>query len=66
MYLRVTYLKKYEKINFFASLRKESEPELDPDPNLLVRCTDLDPDPHQNVTVPQHWLLLFQLTKIIT
>ncbi len=30
----------------------ESDPELDPDP--LVRGTD--PDPHQNVTDPQHCL----------
>jgi hypothetical protein len=31
-------------------MKKESDPKLDPDP--LVRGTD--PDPHQNVTDPQH------------
>jgi hypothetical protein len=31
------------------------DPELDPDPDPLVRGMDPDPDPHQNVTDPQHW-----------
>jgi hypothetical protein len=44
--------------------RKESNPELDPEPDSkpdpLVRSTDPgDPDPHQNVTDPQHWLIFF-------
>jgi hypothetical protein len=34
---------------------EESDPELVPDPDLLARGTD--PDPHQNVTDPQHWFL---------
>jgi hypothetical protein len=32
----------------------DSDPELDPDPDPFVSGTD--PDPHQNVTAPQHWL----------
>jgi hypothetical protein len=53
MCLWVSSKKKYEK-NFFAalqSLRKKSDPGLDPD--LFVRGAD--PDPHQNVTDPQHF-----------
>jgi hypothetical protein len=48
--------KKYEKKFFFASLKslkKESDPELDPDP--LVRGAD--PDLHLNVTDSQHCFL---------
>ncbi len=43
---------------FFASLKSlktESDPELDPDPDPLVRGTD--PDPHKNVTDHQHYFL---------
>jgi hypothetical protein len=36
------------------SLRKKSDPELDPEPDPLVRGKDTDPDPRQNVTDPQH------------
>ncbi len=32
-------------------MKKESDPELDPDPDPLIR----DTDPDQNVTAPQHW-----------
>ncbi len=39
---------------FCIQWRKESDPELDPDPDPLVRGTA--PDPHQNVTDPQHCL----------
>jgi hypothetical protein len=38
--------------------RKESDPELDPDPDPSIRGADpgiRDPCPHQNVTDPQHW-----------
>jgi hypothetical protein len=57
MCLRSSYKKIYEekKYFFFASLqsmKKGVGPELDPDPDPLVRGTD--PDPHQNVTDPQH------------
>ncbi len=37
---------------FQINEEKKSEPELDPDPDPLVRGTD--PDPHQNVTDPHH------------
>jgi hypothetical protein len=52
----VEYGEKY----FFASLkslRKKSDPELDPDPDPdpLVRGTESDPDPRQQVTDPRHW-----------
>jgi hypothetical protein len=47
MCLRLSYKK---KMNFFCILKAA---ELDPDPDPLVR--GVDPDPHQNVTDPQHW-----------
>ncbi len=56
-----SYKKKIWKKYFFASLkfwRKESDPELDPDLDALVRGTD--PDPHQNVRDPQHCFKLEQ------
>ena len=50
-----------KKIIFFAYLKSPkkrvgSELYLEPDPDPLVRCTDLDP--HQNVKGPQHLLLV--------
>ncbi len=58
MCLWVSFKKKYEKVIFlhpWSHWRKESDPVLDPDlePDPLVRVTDLDLDPHQNVTDPQ-------------
>ncbi len=45
-------------MNFFlhplSHWRKESDPELDQESDPLV--TGTDPDPHQNVTDPQHFL----------
>jgi hypothetical protein len=46
-------------MNLFSSLKsmKESDQELDPDPDPLVRGTGLkysSPDPHQNIMDPQH------------
>ncbi len=40
----------------YSHWRKESDPEVNPDLDPLVRGADADPDPHQNVTDPQHWL----------
>jgi hypothetical protein len=59
MWLRVCYKKKiWAKNKFFASLKSLKrgvgsgvDPESDPDP--FVRGAD--PDPHRNVTDPQHW-----------
>ncbi len=49
MWLWISYKKKIWEIFFLASLKslkycKEPDPEL-------------DPDPHKNVSDPQHWLL---------
>ncbi len=57
VYLWLSYMKKMWKIFSFYSQshwRKESDPELNPDPDPLARGTD--PDPHQHVTDPQHCL----------
>jgi hypothetical protein len=46
--------------------RKEQDP--DPDPDPVVRSADLDPDPYQDVTDPEHWSPQFSfipLTKYI-
>jgi hypothetical protein len=40
----------------------DSDPELVPDPDPLVRGTD--PDPHQKVTDPQHWLSSILLNQL--
>jgi hypothetical protein len=54
----VNHKKKSEKIGSFASLtslKKESDPVLDPEPDPdLQRYGSGDPDPSQIVTDPQH------------
>jgi hypothetical protein len=39
-----------------APLVRGMDPELDPDPLVRLRYGSGDPDPHQNVTDPQHCL----------
>ena len=47
------------KNNFFLSLAKQIlDPAPDPDPDQLEK---LDPDPHQNVLDPPHWVKLTTL-----
>ncbi len=52
------------KFASLQSMKKESDPELDPDPDPLARVTD----PHQNVTDPQYcnfyYTKLYQQVKL--
>jgi hypothetical protein len=54
MYLRVRYKRNMKKKIFFASLKslKKGIGSI----SQRYGSRDPDPDPHQNVTNPQHWL----------
>jgi hypothetical protein len=52
MFLRLSYKKKYEK--FFASFN--SLKKVVGSGSISQRYGYADPDPHKNVTDPQHWL----------
>jgi hypothetical protein len=62
MCLRVSYKKKYEKNNFFASLKSLKKGVVSEvgSGSVSQRYGSADPDPHKNVTDPQHcYLVLF-------
>jgi hypothetical protein len=53
MYLLVSYKKKIRKIIYYKILKVIEESSL-----IRSRIWIQEPDPHQNVTDPQHWLTI--------
>ena len=63
MYLRVSYKKKYEKCVFFFILKVTVErSRIRIRRSVSRRYGSADPDPHQHITDPQHWMLLVPMS----
>ncbi len=62
MCLWASYKKKIYKKFFFASLKSLKKGV--GSGSISQRYGSGDPDPHQTVTDPQHWLAVFEITRL--